>query len=205
MPGEAIPRRCLVAAQSSGAGSGWRPLVPVLAPDRSVSRSTWIAPGMWPLAYASRPADTWARSKRQSQINMFAPLFRSSCSWFAVMSGFMFKKVKFMIAWDGAQFISQNHGRRPRITPDKRQVSRRPAPVSLVKSLQGIQAARGRVEAGWATCCHRPPIRQQLMEGKKDFVDIAGSDPQLQKHHTVLPQAREACRSSCLTTQLLRL
>ena len=44
-----------VAAMASGDGNGWRPLVPVLGPERSCARFTKTAPGMWAARYCARP------------------------------------------------------------------------------------------------------------------------------------------------------
>ena len=43
-----------VAANASGAGSGCRPVAAVTGAERSRSRSTWTAPGMWPGRQAAR-------------------------------------------------------------------------------------------------------------------------------------------------------
>src|SRR5512143_3312492 len=63
-------------------GSGWRPFAPVNGAERSWSRCAKRAPGMWPLAYSSRPQSGFSRSWRQSNTRHPAPAarLRSSCS-----------------------------------------------------------------------------------------------------------------------------
>jgi hypothetical protein len=80
-------------------------------------------------------------------------------------------------------------------------VSHQPEPANSEPTLRGTQAARGRAEAAWPTCCHEQPLQQQPAEEPQDFADIEGYDPQLQRRRTALLPEPEACRSLRLTTQ----
>src|SRR6476661_10070353 len=55
------------AQKASASGSGCRPLVAVLSPDKSLSRLTKRAPSICDVEYARRPASVSARSCRQSK------------------------------------------------------------------------------------------------------------------------------------------
>src|SRR5919204_242240 len=56
------------APKMSGAGSGWRPFLPFLGPERSRSRCAKSAPGMCASRYCRSPESGCARSWRQSKM-----------------------------------------------------------------------------------------------------------------------------------------